>query len=135
MTYSGGINGTVGEGIRMDVGTHLFTWLNGKQVGEDAYGNRYYVHKKGRLRDGREMRWVLYKGMTEASKVPPDWHAWLHHAADAPLDEGSAPRFDWQKDHLPNLTGTRYAYRPPGHVLEGGRRDHATGDYEPWTPA
>ncbi len=34
----------------MDVGVRLFTWLNGRLVGEDAYGNRYYVHKAGRQR-------------------------------------------------------------------------------------
>jgi NADH:ubiquinone oxidoreductase subunit len=32
------------------------------------------------------------------------------------------------------MTGTNRAYRPPGHVLAGGHRDAATGDYEAWTP-
>ncbi|MCR9072152.1 MAG: NADH:ubiquinone oxidoreductase subunit NDUFA12 [Alphaproteobacteria bacterium] len=119
----------------MDVGTRLFTWMNGKLVGEDAYGNKYYVHKKGVLRDGHEMRWCMYKGLVEASKVPPEWHHWLHHGTDQ-VPDGKDPRqFAWQKEHQPNLTGTPYAYRPPGHVLEGGKRDKATGDYEPWTPA
>lgn len=119
----------------MDVGIQLYTWLYGEPVGEDAYGNRYYVHRKGALRDGRQMRWVVYKGLAEASKVPPDWHAWLHHTTDALPTDQPAARFDWQKEHMPNLTGTPYAYRPPGHVLQGGKRDHATGDYEPWSPA
>jgi NADH:ubiquinone oxidoreductase subunit len=119
----------------MDVGLRLFTWLNGKLVGEDAYGNRYFVHKSGVKRDGREMRWVVYLGMAEASKVPPDWHGWLHHSTDVLPGGQDAPRFAWQKEHMPNLTGTRYAYRPPGHVLQGGKRERATGDYEPWTPA
>ena len=35
---------------------------------------------------------------------------------------------------VPNLTGTKAAYRPPGHILKGGQRDKATGDYEAWTP-
>jgi len=121
--------------MRMDVGIWLFTKLNGKRVGEDVYGNSYYVHKAGRKRDGRQMRWVVYRGLPEASKVPPDWHAWLHHFTDKLPDEQQGPSFPWQKEHLPNLTGTRYAYRPPGHVLQGGRRERATGDYEPWTPA
>ncbi|MGH6798662.1 MAG: NADH:ubiquinone oxidoreductase subunit NDUFA12, partial [Roseiarcus sp.] len=43
-------------------------------------------------------------------------------------------KYSWQKPHLPNLTGTPLAYRPPGSVLEGGHRAPATGDYEPWTP-
>lgn len=119
----------------MDVGTTLFTWLNGRPVGTDSFGNRYYEHKRDPGRGQRRKRWVMYKGLPEASKVPPEWHAWLHHIERDPPEDGDRPRFGWQKEHLPNLTGTRYAYRPPGHVLEGGKRDRATGDYEPWTPA
>jgi NADH:ubiquinone oxidoreductase subunit len=48
--------------------------------------------------------------------------------------EGGPAKRPWQKDHLPNLTGTAAAYRPPGHILQGGQRDKATGDYEPWVP-
>ncbi|MDP6219258.1 MAG: NADH:ubiquinone oxidoreductase subunit NDUFA12, partial [Alphaproteobacteria bacterium] len=36
---------------------------------------------------------------------------------------------------LPNLTGTKFAHRPAGHVLKGGKRAAATGDYEPWSPS
>src|SRR3546814_3251531 len=72
---------------------------------------------------------LAYNGLAEASKVPPEWHGWLHHLTDTP-PEATAPRYAWQKEHMPNLTGTRYAYRPPGHVLQGGKRERATGDYE-----
>lgn len=90
----------------MDVGTKIFTWMNGKLVGEDAYGNKYYVHRRGVLRDGHEMRWCMYKGLAEASKVPPEWHHWLHHGTDA-VPTGEDPRqYAWQKEHQPNLTGT-----------------------------
>ena len=44
------------------------------------------------------------------------------------------PRYPWEKPHQPNMTGTRYAYVPPGSILRGGHRPPATGDYEPWTP-
>ena len=113
------------------LGTLLKTMVAGELVGTDKYGNRYY---RGRGRSGynRDRRWVVYKGRPEASKVPPEWHAWLHHLTDAPLDE--AQRHAWQQEHVPNLTGTRAAYRPPGSVLRGGRRKRGTGDYEPWTP-
>jgi NADH:ubiquinone oxidoreductase subunit len=119
----------------MSVGTLLYTWMNGRQVGTDSFGNRYYEHKSRTRRDGRHPRWVLYKGMVEASKVPAEWHGWLHYSVNDVPSVDDPQRFEWQKDHLPNLTGTRYAYRPPGHILRGGKRDHATGDYEPWTPA
>ena len=114
------------------IGTRLTTWLRGRKVGRDQFGNRYF---RGRPRTGyqRERRWVIYAGEDEASAVPPAWHAWLHHMVeDPPRDD--APRYPWQKEHQPNMTGTPRAYRPPGSVLEGRRRARATGDYQPWTP-
>jgi NADH:ubiquinone oxidoreductase subunit len=47
---------------------------------------------------------------------------------------GDRPVRDWQKPHIPNLTGTGLAYRPPGHTLQGGQRARSGGDYEPWQP-
>ena len=47
---------------------------------------------------------------------------------------GDRPVRDWQKPHVPNLTGTGLAYRPPGHTLQGGQRARSGGDYEPWQP-
>lgn len=117
----------------MTLATRLMTMFTGSLVGKDGAGNRYYRGRKP-LPNGRERRWVLYNGEVEASRVPPEWHAWLHHTSDATPPEGGSPRRPWQKDHLPNQTGTPNAYRPPGHILQGGRRDKATGDYEPWQP-
>ena len=118
----------------MTIATRLYTWLRGERVGADAFGNAYYRDKTGarRFAGSREKRWVIYKGEAEASKVPPEWHAWLHYTTDTPIDDSR--RYAWQKDHVPNLTGTRAAYRPPGATLRGGRRRRGTGDYEPWTP-
>lgn len=120
------------------IGTRLLTWLRGGLVGTDPYGNRYYRLKgdrpsgRGGGRFSRERRWVIYNGKPEASKVPPEWHAWLHHMVDEV--PGHRPRYDWEKPHEPNLTGTPRAYHPPGSVLRGGHRQRATGDYEPWVP-
>ena len=114
-------------------GTLLQTWFAGELVGTDELGNRYFRNRRRRLW-GRERRWVVYKGEDEASRVPPAWHAWLHHTTDEPLTERAALAKPWQKPHRPNQTGTPSAYRPPGHDLAGGRRPPATGDYEPWTP-
>jgi len=122
----------------MTIGTRLFTWWRGELVGTDQFANRYYREKvrKALVRGGgmtsRERRWVLFNGEAEASRVPPQWHAWLHHTVDAPPAPGSA--YPWQKEHQPNLTGTPHAYRPAGSLLRGGHRAPATGDYEPWTP-
>ncbi len=119
-------------------GTRLYTRFKGQEVGRDRFGNRYYREKRGgnvhpdSLR--KERRWVIYEGEVEASRVPPDWHAWLHHTvAEPPPPEGAARR-PWEKEHQRNLTGTGAAYRPAGHTLSGGKRARGTGDYEPWTP-
>ena len=115
----------------MDIGTRLHTWLRGRAVGSDAAGNRYFTERTPRA-TGRTPRWVLYAGTPDASKVPAEWHMWLHYTTDAPLpDTGRKP---WQKPHLANATGTEASYRPPGHDYRGGTRAAASGDYEAWTP-
>jgi NADH:ubiquinone oxidoreductase subunit len=121
----------------MTLGTRLYTWLRGEQVGSDAAGNRYYRDRSGASRaDGlREKRWVIYNGEVEASRVPPEWHGWLHHAVNDPPPPGGPAMRPWQKPHRPNATGTAEAYRPAGHDFSGGRRPAATGDYEPGKPA
>jgi NADH:ubiquinone oxidoreductase subunit len=113
--------------------TRLYTWFRGDLVGTDEFGNRYYRGKGAKLQ-GRERRWVLFRDEVEASRVPPEWHAWLHHTTAQPLTENAAKALPWQKEHQPNLTGTVAAYRPAGHDLRGGQRQRATGDYEAWTP-
>ncbi len=124
----------------ISLGTRLFTWLKGELVGTDQFGNRYYRErrrrplKRGGGRESRERRWVLYNGEVEATRVPPEWHGWLHHTVDEVPRDAERKKYPWQKAHVPNLTGTPLAYRPPGSVLRGGHRPPATGDYEPWTP-
>ena len=115
-------------------GTRLTIWNQGRFVGEDDFGNRYYEQKKGVGPAGRPRRWVTYTGLAEASKVPPDWHGWLHYTVDEPPIAENYQARPWQKPHLMNMTGTPEAYRPPGSILTHGGRPKATGDYEPWRP-
>ena len=117
----------------MTLGIRLFTMFRGALAGTDSQGNRYF-RDRARRAGARERRWVLYNGEEEASRVPAEWHAWLHHTTDA-VPSADAPRRPWQKPHLPNLTGTPDAYRPPGDLARGGVRPPATGDYEPWRPS
>jgi len=111
----------------------VFTWRRGVKVGTDSFGNVYYRERKPR-KGMRARRWVVYNGEIEASRVPPEWHGWLHYTQDEPLPPNSPFHKPWVKEHLPNPTGSMNAYRPPGHVLKGGQRARATGDYEAWTP-
>ena len=119
------------------IGTSLFSAMNGEHVGTDAQGNEYYRSKKkgGRgTSDGRERRWVIYNGANDASRVPAEWHGWLHGSYDALPESHLPPAKIWEADYSPNATGTAAAYRPQGALERGGRRARATGDYEPWTP-
>jgi NADH:ubiquinone oxidoreductase subunit len=117
-------------------GTQFWTWRYGELVGEDEYGNRYYRTKGGGVDPTLrfERRWVVYKGLAEASTISPAWHGWIHHTVDTPPPSESVTPLPWWKPHRPNLTGTPAAYRPTGSTLAQNRRPAATGDYKPWTP-
>jgi NADH:ubiquinone oxidoreductase subunit len=67
----------------MNIGARIFTWLNGRQVGGDAAGNRYFIEREPRSRGARPRRWVLYPGAAKAGSVPAGWTAWLAFGADA----------------------------------------------------
>jgi NADH:ubiquinone oxidoreductase subunit len=123
----------------------IFTWWNGatlgalydigrrsKLVGEDEQGNKYYEERKA-SRDGKPRRFVVYNGLAEASRVPPDWHAWLHYMIGPPPSETPLKRQPWELAHRPNLTGTAYAYHPPGSLARAGEAA-PMDDYEPWRP-
>lgn len=123
----------------MTITTRLYTMLCGQLVGIDAFGNRYYqrkgpTHGDSSVSDVRKhaKRWVIYNGKAEPSKVPPEWHGWLHYTHASPLT--GVKHHAWEKAPLPNLTGTAGAYVPPGHLLAGGRRAASTSDYEAWRP-
>jgi len=110
------------------LGTFVNTWINGKPVGTDKFGNRYYENKDS------TRRWVIYNGTVEASRVPPDWHGWLHHTFKEPPTVAPMKAKSWGLEHEPNLTGTEGAYRPPGSLASKGERPPATGDYQAWKP-
>jgi NADH:ubiquinone oxidoreductase subunit len=110
----------------MNIAILCRTWWRGRLVGEDTQGNRYYEDKK-KMRYGKPRRWVIYKGRAEASKIPADWHGWLHFTASEPPTPRQ--RYPWEKEHLPNLTGTPYAHQPKG--LQGATPDKG---YEAWVP-
>ena len=125
----------------------IFTWWNGATigtlftvakrgefVGQDEFGNRYYQSRDHVSYDGRRRRWVIYEGYADASKVSADWHGWLHYTFDEPPTVIALPRRAWEKEHLPNLTGTPLAWRPQGSLAGEGRRPAATGDYQAWSP-
>src|SRR3954451_12627675 len=119
------------------LGTRFHTWRFGELVGTDEFGNRYY-RRVGRPIDsnmGPERRWVIYNGLADLSRVPLGWCGWLWHTVDVPPSEETYVPREWEKPHIPNLTGKHSAYRPRGSILGPGVRPAADGEYVPRRPA
>ena len=107
---------------RQTVGTFIYTLFTGKFVGNDQFGNKYYSNSKGK-------RWVIYKNNIEASKIPPEWHLWIHYLSkNKPVDKTSS--FSWQKKYEGNLTGTERAHKPEGSLATNPKKNMKK--YETW---
>jgi NADH:ubiquinone oxidoreductase subunit len=113
-------------------GTWLGTKLHGERVGDDSLGNVYYTG--GARTDGSPRRWVMYAGANDTSRIPAEWHSWLHGQIDDVPDKSLPPPRRWELESTPNLTGTDAAYLPSGALAAGGHRAAATGDYQAWSP-
>tara|TARA_B100000579_G_scaffold375553_1_gene340439 strand:- start:724 stop:1083 length:360 start_codon:yes stop_codon:yes gene_type:complete len=96
----------------------IFTWWNhqtigtriniicfGKFVGKDEFGNKYYQTRTGK-------RIVIYNGEVDASKISNEWYSWMHFTSNKIENNHELKKFDWQKPHRPNLTGSDQAYSP-----------------------
>jgi len=138
----------------MGILKQIFTWWDGatigtrlwaarvgaEHVGTDASGNRYYrARPKGSGANtgsytGREKRWVVYNGPNDASRVPAEWHGWLHGTYDEVPESHLPPPKVWEAEYTPNATGTAAAHVPQGALERGGKRARAVGDYEAWIP-
>ena len=107
---------------RQTFGTFIYTLFTGKFVGSDQFGNKYYSNSKGK-------RWVIYKSNIEASKIPPEWHLWIHHLSlKKPSDKINS--FSWQKKYEENLTGTKRAHKPEGSLATSQKKNMKK--YETW---
>ena len=102
--------------------TLIYTIFTGKLVGKDKFGNKYYSNKKGK-------RWVIYDNNIESSKIPPEWHAWIHFTSrNIPSDKQK--KYSWQKEHQENLTGTVNAHKPDGLLSSSSKKNMKK--YEAW---
>ena len=108
---------------KQTVGTFVYTLLKGKFVGKDDFGNKYYSDSKDKK------RWVIYKDIVESSKIPPEWHLWIHYLSKNKPSE-SINKFSWQKEHEENFTGTRKAYKPEGSLSSDSKKNMKK--YETW---
>tara|TARA_B100000686_G_C16711323_1_gene929307 strand:+ start:94 stop:459 length:366 start_codon:yes stop_codon:yes gene_type:complete len=107
---------------KQTVGTFIYTTFSGQFSGQDQFGNKYYSNKKGK-------RWVIYKNNIESTKIPPEWHSWIHFLTnDIPSNE--TRKFSWQKQHQENLTGTEKAHKPIGSLSIDSKKN--IKKYETW---
>lgn len=117
----------------MELVNWIYCKLFGEKIAEDELGNVFYESKKGSRYFGRPKRWVYYNGIVEPTKIAPMWYSWLHYQSDEiPLND--ANKYEWQKSRKANLTGSKLAYHPSGHVTSTGRKPMSTGDYHAWQP-
>ena len=107
---------------RQTIGTFIYTLFTGKLEGMDQFGNKYYSNSKGK-------RWVVYKDEVESSKIPSEWHLWIHFLSNNKPSE-KLHKFEWQKKHEENLTGTDKAYKPDGSLSSDSKKDMKK--YETW---
>ena len=104
------------------VGTFLFTLFSGKLVGVDQFGNRYNQNKDD------SKRWVIYNGDVDSSRIPPEWHLWIHKTSLSTPDQIKFENHDWIKEHQRNYTGSKLAYSPSKSKKE--KKD----SYKKWQP-
>ncbi|XP_026273886.1 probable NADH dehydrogenase [ubiquinone] 1 alpha subcomplex subunit 12 [Frankliniella occidentalis] len=86
----------------------------GKLVGVDKFGNKYYENPMYFL--GRN-RWVEYSERYgydyDGSQIPAEWYGWMHYKTDRlPSEDPTRPKYKWIKDHEENPSGTEKAYVP-----------------------
>ncbi|MEE4209495.1 MAG: NADH:ubiquinone oxidoreductase subunit NDUFA12 [Parvularcula sp.] len=119
------------------IGTGFTLWKGkARLVGTDFQGNRYYEEggPTGSFPEGGRRRWVVYHGVAEGSRIPPEWHGWLHHIWADPPTVDPVPVKRFEKPHLPNMSGTPLAYRPHGSIAVAGEPAPEKKDYEAWSP-
>ena len=111
------------------VGTKLYTYFNGKKVGEDYFGNFYYESKD------KKNRWCIYANESEASKISPEWNSWLRFITVASPKDNDLT-YEWQKVFNGNLTGLESAYKPSIMRTSGSKEDldNYQFDYKAWKP-
>ena len=107
------------------LGTRLWTYLSGIPAGEDSHGNKYYHNKTD------TKRWVIYADEVESTYVNPEWNNWLRFTSKVKAPEDK--KYEWQKNHLSNQTGTENAYDPEKNNINDSSKKK-DDDYVKWSP-
>ena len=114
-------NNSLGEGITYSSKNNTLYWLD-----ISNFSKLFRVNLSSNKKD---KRWVIYKHRVESSKIPPEWHLWIHYLVkNKPID--NLAKFSWQKNYEENLTGTPRAYKPEGSLSSDSKAKNKK--YEIW---
>ena len=101
----------------MSLGFKIYSYLNGKLLGVDSLGNKYYQEKKNSLK-----RWVIYAKGFGPDSLPTHFHNWLHNTSN------ENPEFQNSKDNLTGLVKQRVLK----HIVK--HKNSSTKGYNSWRP-
>ena len=107
------------------IGTRVWSYFNGIHVGSDEQGNKYYSNTKD------TKRWVIYKGIIESTMINPEWNNWLRYTSLS--KPANKEKYNWQKIHIPNQTGTDDAFDPKKNKTKKNLIEKKD-DYNKWSP-
>ena len=88
--------------VTNSIGTILYSLLNGKKIGEDNQGNKFYIHKKN-----KKKRWVLYKKKIDPTILEVEWQIWLTKTDTDKETILNKQSFKWQKSKKANFRRLR----------------------------
>ena len=105
------------------IGTKIYTKFFGNLVGADEYGNTYFESSDG------TKRWINYKGVCDASSIPPTWHSWIHKTTN------KIPSFE-QNNLSKSISGGSFnKIKKYGKYHPNNSKTHSIfNDYESWKP-
>ncbi|MDC1316077.1 NADH-ubiquinone oxidoreductase subunit NDUFA12 family protein [Alphaproteobacteria bacterium] len=100
----------------MSLGFKIYSFFNGKSIGNDTFGNTFFVDKKNKSK-----RWVIYANGFGPSSIPTNYHNWLHGTSDI------LPFFDTDKE----LTQSIVKQRVEKHI---NKKNKISSGYKAWKP-
>jgi len=100
---------------------------DGKLIGIDKFGNKYFQAIDYKWLPNSRNRWVEYSAWDfDASQIPPEWHGWIHHSTDLTGDQVLKNfQHKWSGKHFQNLTATPSKYTPTNYLYSSDIRAKA----------
>ena len=92
-------------------GTNVENITNTRATRRLLHGQYVTVPRSKYYKSKKDERWVVYSNNIEATKISSDWFLWMHRTINK-IPDGKEIKYDWQKKHMENQTGTRNSFKP-----------------------